>query len=111
MISALKQSGRVFLPQIKKTITLDYLLSFKEGDNKDFCYMDKDGSMSEPIDLSKVKNLLIGPEGGWTDEEKESFRIAGLKCLSIGYSTMRAQIAAAVGSAIIVDSQMKLMLS
>ncbi|MBN1149643.1 16S rRNA (uracil(1498)-N(3))-methyltransferase [candidate division WOR-3 bacterium] len=107
MISALKQSGRIFLPEIKKPLPLASLLSSEKAENREFCYMDMGADNTEPIELGKVKNLFIGPEGGWTEDEKQSFRVAGFQSLSIGYSTMRAETAAAVGTALIVQSQMK----
>ncbi len=38
--------------------------------------------------------LLTGPEGGWTDEERESFLAAGWKRISLGSLILRAETAA-----------------
>lgn len=46
--------------------------------------------------------LLIGPEGGFTAEELGAARGAGARFVSLGPHTMRVEVAAAVGVAIIL---------
>ncbi|MEB3299550.1 MAG: 16S rRNA (uracil(1498)-N(3))-methyltransferase [Candidatus Sericytochromatia bacterium] len=38
--------------------------------------------------------VCIGPEGGWTDEEREMFRSSGARVLSLGSTVLRAETAA-----------------
>ncbi len=38
--------------------------------------------------------VLIGPEGGWTDRERENFRAAGWQSASLGPQILRAETAA-----------------
>jgi 16S rRNA (uracil1498-N3)-methyltransferase len=45
--------------------------------------------------------LLVGPEGGWTDAERESARRAGWQPVSLGPQIMRAETAAAAALAIV----------
>ncbi len=47
--------------------------------------------------------LLVGPEGGWTDDERAATREAGVKLASFGPHTMRVETAALVGCAVILD--------
>jgi 16S rRNA (uracil1498-N3)-methyltransferase len=45
--------------------------------------------------------LLVGPEGGWTDRERELTRAAGWCAVSLGAEILRAETAAIAGLAII----------
>ncbi len=45
--------------------------------------------------------LLVGPEGGWTDREREAIAAAGWKAVSLGREILRAETAAMAGLAIL----------
>lgn len=45
--------------------------------------------------------LLIGPEGGWTPEEREEFTAAGWRAVSLGPLILRAETAAIAALAVI----------
>ncbi len=46
--------------------------------------------------------LLVGPEGGWTDEERSSLRAAGWTSGSLGGTVLRAETAGIAGLAIVI---------
>jgi 16S rRNA (uracil1498-N3)-methyltransferase len=46
--------------------------------------------------------LLIGPEGGWTSEERDELRAAGWKAVGLGPRVLRAETAAVVGAAAVL---------
>jgi len=48
--------------------------------------------------------LLVGPEGGWTDAEREAATAAGWQPISLGPMILRAETAAAVGIGIIMNA-------
>jgi 16S rRNA (uracil1498-N3)-methyltransferase len=45
--------------------------------------------------------LLVGPEGGFSDEEVETARSAGAVPLDLGPTILRTELAAAVGVALL----------
>lgn len=48
--------------------------------------------------------ILVGPEGGWTDEEKGLFTERNLAHLGLGQFTLRAETAAVVAAGIALQS-------
>ena len=47
--------------------------------------------------------LLIGPEGGWTDTEREQFAAAGWSGVSLGPLVLRAETAVCAALAVIAQ--------
>jgi 16S rRNA (uracil1498-N3)-methyltransferase len=45
--------------------------------------------------------FAVGPEGGWTDEECESFLHSGFQAVQLGHSTLRTETAATVAAALL----------
>lgn len=50
------------------------------------------------LGMTEKINIFIGPEGGWTDPERESAQKAGCEFHSLGALTLRAETAAIVAS-------------
>jgi 16S rRNA (uracil1498-N3)-methyltransferase len=48
--------------------------------------------------------LAIGPEGGWTDDELRWFRESGWSAASLGETILRAETAAIVATALVLDA-------
>jgi len=48
--------------------------------------------------------LAVGPEGGWTDEELQSFRQAGWISASLGGTILRAETAAIAATAVVASA-------
>lgn len=48
--------------------------------------------------------LLLGPEGGWTDEERQKAAAAGWQSVSLGPQLLRAETAAAAAIAIVMNA-------
>ena len=55
---------------------------------------------TRPSEASSSIAILVGPEGGWTDEERESFGAAGWIAVSLGPLILRAETAAIAALAI-----------
>jgi 16S rRNA (uracil1498-N3)-methyltransferase len=45
--------------------------------------------------------LLIGPEGGWSDAEREAARHAGFSAVGLGEGILRAETAAMAAMAVV----------
>ncbi len=45
--------------------------------------------------------FLVGPEGGWTDDEIDRARAAAFRAVSLGSGILRSETAAIVGAALI----------
>ncbi|MDW8131109.1 MAG: RsmE family RNA methyltransferase [Bryobacterales bacterium] len=50
--------------------------------------------------------LLVGPEGGWTEEEREAARAAGWRAVTLATSVLRAETAAIAAVAIVMNAWM-----
>jgi 16S rRNA (uracil1498-N3)-methyltransferase len=55
-------------------------------------------------DAAGVVALAIGPEGGWSDDEAQSFRLAGWISTSLGNTILRAETAAIAATAIVASA-------
>jgi 16S rRNA (uracil1498-N3)-methyltransferase len=50
--------------------------------------------------------LAVGPEGGWTPDELQSFQQAGWISASLGNTILRAETAAIAGTAIVASAML-----
>jgi 16S rRNA (uracil1498-N3)-methyltransferase len=56
-------------------------------------------------DASGEITLAIGPEGGWTADELESFQRSGWTCASLGPAILRAETAAIAATAVVLSQK------
>ena len=57
-----------------------------------------------PAECSDSVALLIGPEGGWTDGERQAAAAAGWQPVSLGPLVLRAETAACAALAVVVNA-------
>jgi 16S rRNA (uracil1498-N3)-methyltransferase len=97
---AAEQSGRGILPSVHAIISLDEALRELADRQASLFALDQDGEPLAGMKLSerRAAAVLVGPEGGWNDEEREWMRAAGARLVSLGTTTLRAETAAIVGS-------------
>jgi 16S rRNA (uracil1498-N3)-methyltransferase len=57
--------------------------------------------LPESRQASDTVALLVGPEGGWTAEERDAFRGAGWTPVSLGGLILRAETAALAALAVV----------
>ena len=96
VFEAVKQSGRAFVPKLEEPRAFEDVIR-QTGPRILF---DAD---AEPSDLGRPQEvtLLIGPEGGWTEEELAAAREAGCLFQRLGPRRLRAETAAIAAMAVI----------
>lgn len=95
---AAEQSGRGIVPHLEDPIPLENALfhANRKGTVL-FCDMGEYASPSE-IKTKGASYLFIGPEGGWSDAEREMAREADGQFVALAKTTLRAETAAIVAS-------------
>jgi 16S rRNA (uracil1498-N3)-methyltransferase len=105
---AAKQSGRAYVPEVAAPLTLNSLLTMsatrgtRSPDNVvRLMFSERGGrSFAESTDSipERPKEIigLVGPEGGWTDQEIETVRESKWKIVTLGGRILRAETAAIV---------------
>lgn len=98
-IEASEQSGRVELPVIFEPADLESAVKNFEGT---LFALDFD-SQKFPAKLPSGRiGILIGPEGGWTENERDFFEHKKIKSFSLGPQILRAETAAIAISSLIL---------
>lgn len=98
LVNACEQSGHNWLPTLYPVTTLSDWLTTPPK-----CLVIAHPSLA-PKSMSTSEHnvhLLIGPEGGFTDEEVQSVLAAGATGLSLGPRILRAETAAVVGTTLL----------
>jgi 16S rRNA (uracil1498-N3)-methyltransferase len=99
VIEASEQCGRTDIPRVREPIHVSKIIDELSGEVEIF--VAEQGSAEEPNDIRNVNGktgvdsiaILIGPEGGWTDEEKRFFDEKQIKHLQLSNFTLRAETA------------------
>ena len=92
---ASKQCGRAWVMEIGEQIDLKRAL-----ERKNVILADASGEGYQPV--TGDTTILVGPEGGWTDEELAFARDRGAAIHSFGRHVMRIETAAVVASAVVL---------
>ena len=105
MISALKQSGRSRLPTLDEPTDFLAVLSC-EVDIRLLCHESSSGARTLPTLLSEASEaeamaVLIGPEGGFSDEEVTRAEAEGWEAVWLGSRRLRAETAAVTVAAVV----------
>ena len=101
---ASQQSRRTRLPEIAQSIGFERALA--EAANFRW-FLDEDeakpllAALPQTRAAGDTAAILLGPEGGWTDSEREAARKAGWIPVSLGPQVLRAETAAAAALAVL----------
>jgi 16S rRNA (uracil1498-N3)-methyltransferase len=100
-----KQSGRLFLMRLAEQTSLDALLKAPAGEGELTLALTARGSPARPEAeqwrrLNHLR-LIIGPEGGFTDEELTAMQQAGARPWTINHNVLRIETAAPAGAAVV----------
>ncbi len=119
-VAAMKQSGRSFLPQIYPMTPFEMLMEHSsEYDLKIIPYEQADhvfsiaetmkhrGTVQPKADEPKAQKsvlIVIGPEGGFTDEEIDAAERHAFVQVSLGKRRLRTETAAIVATALVIGA-------
>ena len=97
-LEAAKQSGRARLMKIESPMSLADLINRRERDELRLMFAERDG-ISFATELNGIQSpasvaALIGPEGGFSDDEIAQAREVGWTIVTLGGRIMRAETAA-----------------
>lgn len=106
LISAIKQSGRSFLPVLSPPISLiHFLLNHEDNEGYDkfiaWCGADRQQLLSNAYRKGSDALLLIGPEGDFTPHEVEVAEKKGFRPVSLGSGRYRLETAALIACCIV----------
>ena len=100
-LEASQQSRRAFLPVISEPVELREMLARPARRRYALDESPDIPPLARSLDASDDVSILTGPEGGWTDEERNSFIAAGWTPASLGPLILRAETAAIAALALV----------
>ncbi len=92
---AVEQSSRGIVPSLRDPIALETALF--EANRKGtvlFCDTEADAATVSNISPKGTSFVFVGPEGGWTDNEREMAKEVAAKTVSLAPTVLRAETAA-----------------
>lgn len=97
-LEAAKQSGMISVPKIHPPLSFDHLVKRFSEFSVVLLFWEEEKESSfqtvfQTIDPSRML-ILIGPEGGWTNEEIDQAKKAGAKTAGLGQQILRSETAA-----------------
>jgi len=107
-IAAVEQCGRAVVPEVSGTHPLAEIVADRRSHSIPVVALDAGGTTSLPRPASRKSAvepdlaLLIGPEGGWSDAERERFERDGVERWSLGERILRVETAAVVAAGVVL---------
>jgi 16S rRNA (uracil1498-N3)-methyltransferase len=98
-VEAAKQSGRAYVPRIVEPVPVISFLHSTKPEGGRFFLAERggeslrDGLNSDPS-VAQVIAAVVGPEGGWSDQEITAARQANWQIVTLGGRILRAETAA-----------------
>jgi 16S rRNA (uracil1498-N3)-methyltransferase len=104
-LEASQQSRRAFLPELEEPSDLQQALSLAATHRYALDETPGVPALAAALPPARAASdsvaILIGPEGGWTDEERQAFTAAAWTPVSLGPLVLRAETAAIAALAIV----------
>ena len=108
-LAAMKQCGRSFLPMVRELTSLDDLLHHTKPFHHKIIAHEKVAHQisSQHIHIESGQSvlILIGPEGGFSDEEVERCIAAGFAQKYLGERRLRTETAAIVMAGLVLQHE------
>jgi 16S rRNA (uracil1498-N3)-methyltransferase len=106
IMEATKQSGRARLMTIESPISFDeFIPRFRAARELRLMFAERDGAALSTVAVDQATPervaALIGPEGGWTDDEIDQARTPGWQIVTLRGRIMRAETAAIACAALL----------
>jgi len=103
-LEAAKQSRRTAPAEVETPAALAAFLARDAAGRR--LYLSENGGTPLRVILAEPERpgaaaLLVGPEGGWTEEEERTLAAAGYEAVSLGRTVLRAETAALAALALI----------
>ncbi|HEV8348586.1 MAG TPA: 16S rRNA (uracil(1498)-N(3))-methyltransferase [Vicinamibacterales bacterium] len=98
-LASVKQSRRAVLPEIRMPLTIDTFLDEPPAALR--LMLVEPGTAANPDEIETLSALqghpvpsdaaiFVGPEGGWTEPERSAARARGVRLVTLGHRTLRA---------------------
>lgn len=94
VLSAMKQSLRLYLPGVSMFASLRDAIEFKAADSKLILADETIGQTTIKVSLSERYALIVGPEGGISTSERAMLEELNTTAYSLGSKRLRAETAA-----------------
>ena len=104
-LAAMKQSQRLILPEIASVVSFEDMLSLSASFPKRLlAHADSNHSIREVLGTEPTSVFgLVGPEGGFSEEEIEQTLDAGFVAVKLSYARLRAETAGLVLTAMVMN--------
>jgi len=104
-VEASQQSRRDWVPAVEDAVNFEYVLG-READYR--FVLDEEPGVQDVLAavpperrVSDVIAVAVGPEGGWTEDERERFRERGWRGVGLGENVLRTETAAMAAVALL----------
>ena len=94
-LASVKQSKRAVLPDIRRPLTLESFLQDPQT-ALNLMLVEPGAGSAEPLSalqgqaVPQDATIFVGPEGGWTEGELDAARARGVRLVTMGQRTLRA---------------------
>lgn len=100
IVEAAEQCGRSDIPSLREPMLVD--TAIEDYHDKATLYVAEQSSSAPKLTDGSI-GVFIGPEGGWTDSEKQLFKEKGVAQTGVSRFTLRAETAAVIAAGKLVQ--------
>jgi len=107
-LASVKQSHRAVVPEIRVPLTLDTFLDEPPASVRLMLVEPAVATGVEPVSVLQAEGtpsdaaVLVGPEGGWTEQECAAARAKGVRLVTLGHRTLRADAVAVAAISVLL---------